>query len=56
MPIFETYQDHRMAMSASIIGMMKKVGIKHPEVVAKSYPNFWDHLKTAGFEVNEMPD
>jgi 3-phosphoshikimate 1-carboxyvinyltransferase len=56
MPIFETYQDHRMAMSASIVGMMKKVGIKHPEVVAKSYPNFWDHLKIAGFEINEITD
>jgi len=22
-----------------------------PQVVAKSYPHFWDDLKTAGFEI-----
>jgi 3-phosphoshikimate 1-carboxyvinyltransferase len=29
-----------------------KVEIKNPAVVSKSYPGFWNDLRSAGFEVN----
>jgi 3-phosphoshikimate 1-carboxyvinyltransferase len=47
-----TYEDHRMAMAfAPLALLIDEVEILDPEVVAKSYPNFWDDLKTAGFEI-----
>lgn len=47
----ETYNDHRMAMSFAVLSMLGKVDIQSPEVVIKSYPEFWNHLKQAGFGV-----
>jgi len=39
---FETYDDHRMAMSLAIIGLRRpNVFIKNPACVAKTYPTFW---------------
>jgi len=29
--------------------------IRHPEVVSKSYPAFWEHLSAAGFNLTEIP-
>ena len=52
-PIIQTYDDHRMAMAfapACLTGA--PIAIDHPEVVTKSYPNFWDHLRLAGFTVD----
>ena len=47
-----TYQDHRMAMAFAPIGMCgDPVIIQNPEVVAKSYPAYWEGLKMAGFGV-----
>lgn len=49
--VFETYHDHRMAMSAAILAMVfNNVKISNEQVVAKSYPAFWKHLAEAGFE------
>jgi 3-phosphoshikimate 1-carboxyvinyltransferase len=42
---FETYEDHRMAMSLALIATRFPIEIKNPEVVAKSYPGFWEELK-----------
>lgn len=36
-----TYHDHRMAMSFAPLSALGSITINHPEVVAKSYPNFW---------------
>ncbi len=36
-----TYDDHRMAMAFSIIGSMSEITIESPEVVAKTYPHYW---------------
>jgi 3-phosphoshikimate 1-carboxyvinyltransferase len=51
--IVETYGDHRMAMTfaplALVSGAMK---IRNPDVVGKSYPDFWDHLRQVGFIVS----
>ncbi len=49
-PVIDTYEDHRMAMSfapAAII--LGKININDPLVVSKSYPGFWEDLKSAGF-------
>lgn len=39
---FETYKDHRMAMSLALIGLRRpNVFIRDPGCVAKTYPTFW---------------
>jgi 3-phosphoshikimate 1-carboxyvinyltransferase len=48
-----TYNDHRMAMSFSILSLLCNVlEFDNAEVVEKSYPNYWKHLKSLGFIVN----
>lgn len=37
----ETYNDHRMAMSAAVLSTVIPIEIENPEVVAKSFPGFW---------------
>jgi 3-phosphoshikimate 1-carboxyvinyltransferase len=45
----ETYNDHRMAMSMSLIGLrVPGIIIKDPACVAKTYPGFWDDLFSLG--------
>ena len=40
-----TYGDHRIAMSMALVGLRRPgVSIRNPEVVVKSYPDFWQHL------------
>ncbi len=50
-PRFASYGDHRMAMAFAAFAMLGPVEIENPEVVSKSYPQFWEHLKKLGFEV-----
>lgn len=52
-PVITTYEDHRMAMAFAPASLVRKEGIEiaHPEVVSKSYPHFWENLKSAGFVV-----
>jgi 3-phosphoshikimate 1-carboxyvinyltransferase len=41
---FDTYDDHRMAMSMAVISVRRpNCIIKDPACVAKTYPNFWTH-------------
>jgi 3-phosphoshikimate 1-carboxyvinyltransferase len=47
----ETYEDHRMAMAFAPIAFQKKITIKEPQVVSKSYPDFWEDLKSVGFKI-----
>lgn len=43
----ETHGDHRIAMSLALVGLRRPgVTVLDPDVVAKSYPGFWDHLAT----------
>ncbi len=50
-----TYDDHRMAMAfAPAAALCQAIVIKNAEVVSKSYPNFWDDLRKAGFEVKDV--
>lgn len=44
----ETYNDHRMAMAFAPLALKVPVIIKNAQVVSKSYPAFWDDLKTVG--------
>lgn len=42
---FETYDDHRMAMSLALIGLRRaNVRIRNPACVGKTYPGFWADL------------
>lgn len=44
-----TYEDHRMAMSfAMLAARLKGIQIQEPQVVEKSFPNFWEVLKQLG--------
>ncbi|MDF1672533.1 MAG: 3-phosphoshikimate 1-carboxyvinyltransferase [Vicingaceae bacterium] len=47
----KTYNDHRMAMAFAPLAMIKSIKIEDPEVVKKSYPNFWQDLKLVGFKI-----
>ena len=50
---FETYNDHRLAMAFAILAIpFGKIEIKNPAVASKSYPGFWNDLRSAGFEIN----
>lgn len=59
-PTFEpidTYEDHRMAMAFAPLALrFDGMRIMNPEVVSKSYPDFWKHLRQAGFSVEETSD
>jgi 3-phosphoshikimate 1-carboxyvinyltransferase len=49
--IFPTYEDHRMAMAFAPLAILGDVIIEEPNVVEKSYPNFWEDLKILGFDI-----
>lgn len=54
-PAIDTYDDHRMAMAFAPCALLRPgLVINHPEVVSKSYPDFWKHLKTAGVRLHEV--
>lgn len=40
----KTYDDHRMAMSFAPYCLLQELEIENPEVVEKSYPDFWKDL------------
>jgi 3-phosphoshikimate 1-carboxyvinyltransferase len=43
----QTYNDHRMAMAFSLIGLrFDGVGIENPSCVSKTFPNFFEVLET----------
>lgn len=44
-----TYHDHRMAMGFAPWAALMDIEIEDSSVVNKSYPEFWDDLKTVGF-------
>ena len=50
-----TYHDHRMAMSFAPLSLKTQIFIKNPNVVVKSYPKFWDDLRSAGFLIELTP-
>jgi 3-phosphoshikimate 1-carboxyvinyltransferase len=46
-----TYHDHRMAMAFAPLALRVPIEIEDAGVVSKSYPNFWNDLKSIGFEM-----
>jgi len=54
---FDTYEDHRMAMAFAPAAIKKgNILINNPRVVTKSYPGFWEDLKTAGFGLHQIEE
>ncbi len=51
-PEIETYQDHRMALAFAPLCLKHPLQIRNAEVVSKSYPEYWDHLKDCGVRLN----
>ena len=44
-----------MAMAFAPIAInYNSIIINNPEVVGKSYPNYWDDLKSVGFEIHSI--
>lgn len=48
----ETYNDHRMAMAFAPLCTKMQVEIINPEVVNKSYPEFWEEVGRSGVKIN----
>jgi pentafunctional AROM polypeptide len=54
--IIPTFNDHRMAMSFSLIGMLNHLNanniiIENPHCVSKTYPKYWEDIKNIGIKV-----
>lgn len=48
---FDTYDDHRIAMSLAPLVLFGDIAVQDPEVVAKSYPQYWSSLSSIGVEI-----
>lgn len=48
----DTYHDHRMAMAFAPLGIRVPMRVNDADVVSKSYPTFWDDLRSLGFSIN----
>lgn len=53
-PDIATYHDHRMALAFAPAAMFQTIDIDDPMVISKSYPQFYEHLKQVGFEIEEV--
>ena len=51
--LFDTYEDHRMAMAFAPLATLAQITIEDPSVVEKSYPTYWRDLADAGFGLTE---
>lgn len=49
--MIQTYNDHRMAMAFTPLALVGGILIEDPEVVSKSYPDFWKDLETLGIDL-----
>ena len=51
----DTYEDHRMAMAFAPAALtLGSLIINDPQVVSKSYPRYWEDLKSIGFKVSPI--
>lgn len=54
-PVIDTHGDHRIAMAfAPAAVRFPGLVIRDADVVTKSYPSFWRHLRQAGFTINKL--
>ncbi len=52
---FSSHNDHRIAMSLAPLGLIhESIEMENPEITSKSYPNFWDDLRSVGFEIGSV--
>lgn len=57
LPAFSSHSDHRMAMAlAPVAAYLPGIVIRDAECVDKSYPSFWEHMRMAGFIVQDEND
>jgi 3-phosphoshikimate 1-carboxyvinyltransferase len=54
MPTFSTYHDHRMAMAVAPLALLHPIRIEDPEVVGKSYPDFYQDFEQLGLVVEKV--
>ncbi|MBP4142814.1 3-phosphoshikimate 1-carboxyvinyltransferase [Flavobacterium sp. P4023] len=47
-----TYNDHRMAMAFAPLALKVPIIIENADVVSKSYPDFWEDMKSLGFFIS----
>lgn len=49
-----SHNDHRIAMATAVAGLKadKEIVVSGAEAVNKSYPQFWEHIKTLGAKVS----
>ena len=51
--VIDTYEDHRMALSFAPASQVRPIVMNNPQVVSKSYPQYWYDLQNAGFIIEE---
>lgn len=57
MPVIDPHGDHRIAMAfAPLAVFIPGIIIADSEVVDKSYPDYWDHLRQAGFVLTDASE
>jgi len=50
----DTYHDHRIAMAFGSLAFVENgLTINNPEVVSKSYADYWNHMETLGLHIQE---
>ena len=49
--LIDTYNDHRMAMAFAPLILKTNLFINDAEVVSKSFPDFWNNLRSLGLEI-----
>lgn len=55
--VIETYNDHRMALAFAPLAIrFPGLRIRHPEVVTKSYPRYWDQMRRAGCTITPIAE
>lgn len=53
-PTFATYHDHRMAMALSLCAFAGICRIEDPQVIEKSFPNYWKELEGIGWKIDRI--
>ncbi|HEX7474344.1 MAG TPA: 3-phosphoshikimate 1-carboxyvinyltransferase, partial [Dehalococcoidales bacterium] len=53
--VIDAQNDHRIAMAFSLLGVAAGgITIQGAECVSKTYPGYWDMLRTLGVKLNEQ--
>lgn len=52
--VIKTYNDHRMALAFAPLSVIYPLEIYNPQVVSKSFPEFWNILEKLNFSINNL--